>query len=181
MKRKNPTLLVLSNPAVIPDEAQARKSWERFHLKSSKQAGILQIPDVPGMPRTVVVLGALEGVEWLESRSNEEYETIEFDHDEHEGPWLVTDAKMIRLWIVAKKDDDLKDIPTNGFLRAIYYFPQKSSGKHAAEPYRHAFGDDDGSKHEDGDESCYPRVTGSGRKRALVDGRYYIDPHGIRS
>jgi hypothetical protein len=199
MKRRNPTLLILHNPVSsaadfrrlnreigrmrsmerVPNEQAGRKAWARFHQRSGHHAKVQKIEDIPGLPDTVVVLGVFEGIEWVRQRSAEQVESIECDRNVDAGPWLVTDVASKRLWVVADHEEDLADLPTNGFARAVFYYPPKNSGKHDPErAYRHAFGDEGGNE-EDGIEDDYPRLSGRGRYRSFVDGSFTITPRGL--
>lgn len=184
MIRRNPSLVILSglpNPERIPAERAARAGWARFHLRDGRKARVLQIPDAPGVPKTVVVLGALEGLEWVASRTPRGARTINIRRDNDRGPWLVMEpsrGNAKRLWMVARDAKDLARVPTRGYVKAIYYFPPKTSSKHAGVGYRHAAGDSGGNE-KDGVPSKYPRLSGRGRVRALVDGAYRVEPRGI--
>lgn len=141
-KRKNPSLVILSNPERIPGESAARKAWARFHLAGSRDARVCSIPDVSGLPKTVVVLGACEGFEWQWNTGDHGGKVFKFKRDMKNGPWLVTDIKSKRLWIVAKSASQLSKVPDDGYFKAVYYFPPDNSGKHdRTRGYRHEFGE----------------------------------------
>lgn len=140
--RKNPSLVILSNPERVPGEAAARKAWAHFHLASGRDAKVTSIPDAAGLPKTVVVLGACEGFEWQWNTGDHGGKAFKFRRDMSKGPWLVTDIKAKRLWIVAKWADDLTKLPKDGYFKAIYYYPPSNSGKHdRVRGYRHEFGE----------------------------------------
>lgn len=141
-KRKNPSLVILGNPANLTN---ARKAWSTFHLRDGQHAKVKQIPDVPGVPREVMVLGAFEGGEFCESRDWDcEPTIIQLKRDMTRGPWLVCDAGMKRLWAVANSASDLKRLRSvhGMYMKAVYYWPPENSGKyHKRLAYRHAFGE----------------------------------------
>lgn len=140
--RENPSLVILSNPDRVPGEAAARKAWAKFHLAGSRDAKVCSIPDVPGLPKTVVVLGACEGFEWQWNTGDHGGKVFKFKRDMKNGPWLVTDIKSKRLWIVAKSASQLSKVPDDGYFKAVYYFPPDNSGKHdRTRGYRHEFGE----------------------------------------
>jgi hypothetical protein len=150
--RRNPTLLVLSNPSPVPDENRARKKWAEFHLRGGKNARVQRIPDIPGVPKTVVVLGALEQVvvkgDPIRGRSIVgvvAYRTIKIDFRRsiENGPWLVMDAPGKKLFVVAKNPEDLQRLWTaDGFgIYSIAYWPGKNSGKHDPRAFSHEFGE----------------------------------------
>jgi hypothetical protein len=151
-RRRNPSLIVLSNPERVPGEHVGRKTWGKFHLKGGEKAGIQKIPDVPGMPKTVVVLGALEqvvlgGDETVFGHTRR----IEFDFDRSikGGPWLVMDTAGKTLYVVAKTPRQisaLMDVGTNanqgaGKVLSIAYWPGPNSGKHDQLAFSHSFGE----------------------------------------
>lgn len=140
--RPNPSLVILSNPERVPGEAAARKAWSHFHLAGARDAKIVRIPDVHGLPKTVVVLGACEGMEWQWHAADHGGKAIKMTRDLKRGPWLVTDIKAKRLWIVASSANQLRNLEDDGFVKAIYYFPPSNSGKHDRQRgYRHEFGE----------------------------------------
>jgi hypothetical protein len=140
--RGNPSLLILSNPEAVPGEAVARKAWSRFHLREGRAAKVTKVPDVSGLPKTVVVLGACEGFEWVPGPSRRHEKVFKFKRDMKNGPWLVTDIAAKRLWIVASKPSQLAKCPNVGCFKAIYYYPPSNSGKHDKDRgYRHEHGE----------------------------------------
>ncbi len=183
MSRRNPTLLILGNPeTIVPQEREARKTWGKFHLKKGDRAQAMKIPDIPGLPKTVVVIGALSGVEVVSKRWDEDAETISWKHSHEGGPWLVTDSAGKRLWIVATGVKDLADVPTKGYVRAVSYNAPKHSGKYDAvsdRSWRHHMGEGLDEMPEDRWPECYPTLRGRGRYRAFVDGTYTVEPRGI--
>lgn len=158
MRRRNPHLVILSNPETVPAESAARKAWSKFHLASEREANVCSIPDIPGLPKTVVVLGACEGFEWQWRTGDHGGKTFKFKRDMKNGPWLVTDVKSKRLWIVAKSASQLAKVEPDGHFKAVYYYPPKNSGKHdRTRGYRHEFGEG-GKLPESRWFQAYPRL-----------------------
>lgn len=164
VSRTNPSLVILSNPDRVPGEAAARKAWAKFHLAGSRDAKVCSIPDVPGLPKTVVVLGACEGFEWQWHAADHGGKAVKFRRDMKQGPWLVTDIKAKRLWIVARSANQLRQVESDGFFKAIYYFPPSNSGKHdRTRGYRHEFGEG-GRLPEHRWHEVYPRLVWRGNR-----------------
>lgn len=138
MRRRNPSLLILSNPERVPGEHVGRKTWGKFHLKGGEKAGIQKIPDVPGMPKTVVVLGALEQMTLFWKRG---LERMDFKRSIKNGPWLVMDTDGKTLYVVAKNDDQLFFNAAGTKCASIAYWPGPNSGKHAKPGFLHEFGE----------------------------------------
>jgi hypothetical protein len=163
VSRSNPSLVILSNPDRVPGEDAARRAWARFHLAGSRDAKVCSIPDVAGLPKTVVVLGACEGFEW-QLRAGDGGKVFKFRRDMKSGPWLVTDIKAKRLWIVSGGSGQLSTIPSGGFFKAIYYYPPSNSGKHDKHRgYRHEFGEG-GRLPESRWHEVYPRLSRRGSR-----------------
>lgn len=178
--RRNPTLVILSNPEAVPGESAARTSWSKFHLRDGRDARIYRIPDAPGLPKTVVVLGALEGVECVSSRSPQGARQTTVRKEVRNGPWLVTDIAARRLWLLGATAAQLRSIPSRGYLKAVYYFPGKNSGKfHPTKSFRHEFGE--GRHPKSQWHHYYPALSGSGRVRSLKrpQGGYTVEDRGI--
>lgn len=151
-RRRNPSLIILSNPERVPGEHVGRKTWGKFHLKGGEKAGIQKIPDVPGMPKTVVVLGALEqvvlgDVETVFGKTKR----LEFDYlrDIKNGPWLVMDTAGKTLYIVSNNPGRVRALLVTCTdkmtqvrkVLSIAYWPGPNSGKHDRLAFSHDFGE----------------------------------------
>lgn len=184
-RRKNPSLVILGNPAGL---SQARKAWSKFHLRDGTHANVRQIPDVNGVPREVMVLGAFEGGEFCETRDwGCEPTILQLKRNMERGPWLVSDASMKRLWVVAKNAQDLSRLRRHSgeYMKAIYYWPPKNSGKyHPRLAYRHAFGEvwsDEAPKPRWAKVWPKVRITSGGRCLVIERprGGYTVEEDGI--
>lgn len=184
-RRKNPSLVILGNPSGL---AQARKAWSKFHLRDGSNAKVKKIPDVAGVPNTVMVLGAFEGGEFCESRVwGCEPEIIQLHRDMSRGPWLVTDPSLKKLWAVADSAQDLAPLRAvaGQYMKAVYYWPPKNSGKyHPKLAYRHAFGEvwaDEKPKPAWAKKWPKVRITSAGRCLVIErpKGGYTVEEDGI--
>jgi hypothetical protein len=174
--RGNPDLLILSNP----DAPSVPESWARFHLRDTSNARMVHIPDVPGVPKSVVALGGFEGVEVEDSHGR--IVKVLTKWSERDGPWLVTDAKMKRLWVVARTQAALSKLRPYIGVRsaAVYYFPPATSGKHDRDRgFRHAWGD--GTLPRSRWPEAWPKLGRMRSSRAVefVGGQFTIEPDGI--
>lgn len=134
MPRKNPDLILLTNPHRAP------RAWEKFHYADGRDAEWVQIPDVRGIPgRSVWALGFWTGLDM------EDGTKARARWNQQDGPWLLsssTDAG--RLWIVARHAGQLAPLTRcdGGVVKAVLYLPSKTSGKYVpGSPYHHVFGD----------------------------------------
>lgn len=190
-RRKNPMLVVLrENPSrgKARNEKKARKSWGDFHLVDGKHAEMIEIDDIKGVPETVVVLGASEGLELSQRRTSKDHATVSFKRDPKGGPWLVCSMDKKTLWIIAAKAGDLDDLKQfNGwFVKATYYFPaNKKSGKHHPKlAYRHAHGEEfAGDTNEHLWPRSWPTLKLVGKRCAMLVNPprhgYRVTPDGI--
>lgn len=140
VKRRNPSLVILSNPERVPGERAARKTWAKFHLRSGDNASATKIPDIKGMPKTVVVLGALEQVTCSSPYSGRKCD-VNFKRNDKTGPWLVMDVAGKTLYLVASKDGQLRKVDVDGCCSAVAYWPGKTSGKNDPLAFKHEFGE----------------------------------------
>ena len=138
--RMNPSLVILSNPERVPGERAARKTWAKFHLRSGDNARATKIPDIKGMPKTVVVLGALEQVTCSSPYSGRKYD-VNFKRNDKTGPWLVMDVAGKTLYLVASKAGQFKKVDVDGCCSAVAYWPGKTSGKNDPLAFKHEFGE----------------------------------------
>ncbi len=182
-RRKNPSLIVLSNPM---DEAEAvpapPAAWEKFHLRERDRARMTHIPSIAGVPERVTSLGLCEGVEMVDQHGTEE--VVELDPTRNDGPWLVTDDEtMSRLWIVSKTPiSDL--LAYEGYRSsAIRYYPPANSGKFdRLRGYRHEWGEGGRLAKKDWPAKAYPMLTQvdtRGRAFEFTDGAFTVRPEGI--
>lgn len=183
MRRSNPELVVLFNPTTIPDERRVRESWSKFHLKSGKKAKVTSIKDIQGLPKTVMVLGLCEAVEFVPRQADQGGREIPFGRSE-DGPWLVSDSSLRRLWVVGSRR--LVGIPPGAnYVKAVVYYPPRNSGKHhSSKAFRHEFGETgEGGRPRRDWPRFYPafKVVGGGRAIALLRprGGYTVEERGI--
>lgn len=178
-RRTNPMLITLTNPGRKrgrrnPAATSAEKAWSKFHGASAEKANVIKVPDVPGLPSGVMSLGLLDQLEFSPRG------TLSFGRNYADGPWLVTDAGMRKLWIVARKAARLSSLKSHLGDRVVAasYFPENAAsekwdGKSA---FRHAFGDG-GPLPEDRWRETWPRLdsVGGGKAWTLARGKFHLD------
>lgn len=184
-RRRNPDLILLTNPTRARrarrrgkrNPATARKAWGTFHLTDGNKAKGVRIPDVAGLPREVVSLGALEEVRFGGGRS------ARWRRSATSGPWLVTDAAMRRLWAVGRSPLVALRAHAGERSDAVAYYPERESGKHeASRGFLHHWGDG-GPLPRARWREVWPRVVevrgSGGRAYAFTGGRFTVTPEGI--
>lgn len=160
--------------------SSTKQAWAKFHLRGHENSHRVWMPDLEGGPTQAAELGLAQGLEV--KASNGSWRKINFHPTSDEGPILITDAPMRRLWIVSSVRILSVDDVDGRRVRAVYYFPRKNSGKYdRSRGFRHEFGEG-GPLPEHRWHEAYPRARKVHRKGfglELIDGKFTIEPRGI--